>query len=89
MPGETDEQIDQVQAATALLKAVLGDALVAMYLHGSAASGKLRPQSDIDLLAVADGDLTADARCVRCGTVSRISAGAGLPARRGGFESGG
>lgn len=62
MQRKTAEQTDQIRAITAILKSVLGDALVALYLHGSAVSGKLRPQSDIDLLAVIDRDITNDQR---------------------------
>lgn len=53
---------DQIEAATAVLRDVLGDTLLALYLHGSAVSGGLRPQSDIDLLGVLDRPLTEDRR---------------------------
>lgn len=61
MPISTPEET-QARAATAILRDVLGDGLLAVYLHGSAASGKLRPQSDIDLLAVVDRGMTDDQR---------------------------
>lgn len=41
-----------------VLRDLFGDALVAVYLHGSAVSGGLRPGSDIDLLAVLDRPVT-------------------------------
>jgi predicted nucleotidyltransferase len=56
------EQTDQIQATHVALRRVLGDALIAVYLHGSAVSGKLQPQSDIDLLVVVDRDVTSDQR---------------------------
>lgn len=42
----------QVQAALDVLQGAFGEALLAVYLHGSAVSGGLQPQSDIDLIAV-------------------------------------
>lgn len=48
----------QVRAAMGALSGTLGEALLAVYLHGSAVSGGLRPESDIDLLAVIDRPLT-------------------------------
>jgi predicted nucleotidyltransferase len=44
-----EEQLDQ---AVALVQAVLRDALVGLYLFGSAVLGGLKPTSDLDLLAV-------------------------------------
>ncbi len=52
----------QAGQALAVLQRRLGPALLAVYLHGSARGGGLRPQSDVDLLAVTDGPLAADAR---------------------------
>jgi streptomycin 3"-adenylyltransferase len=48
----------EVRAATERIAGILGDDLRAIYLHGSAAAGPLRPQSDLDLLAVVGGGLT-------------------------------
>jgi streptomycin 3"-adenylyltransferase len=56
------EQTDQVQAATEALCRLLGDSLLAVYLHGSAVLGGLRPQSDIDLLAVIRRPMADDQR---------------------------
>ncbi|WEX89394.1 DUF4111 domain-containing protein [Sinorhizobium garamanticum] len=72
MPISTPEQT-QTQAATEILRDVLGDTLLAVYLHGSAASGKLRPQSDIDLLAVVDRGMTDDQRNDLLTALLRIS----------------
>ena len=38
----------------AIVRDVLGEALIGAYLHGSAVLGGLRPTSDIDVLAVID-----------------------------------
>jgi streptomycin 3"-adenylyltransferase len=47
--GVNQEQLDQVLA---ILGEVLGPDLVGAYLHGSTATGRLRPRSDLDVLAV-------------------------------------
>ena len=74
MQANTSEQTNQIRAATAALQSILGDALLAVYLHGSAASGKLQPQSDIDLLAVVDRALSDGQRNDLTKTLLRISA---------------
>jgi predicted nucleotidyltransferase len=51
----TEEQLD---AVVGLLGEVLGESLVGVYLHGSSVLGGLRPQSDLDVLAVGDRPLT-------------------------------
>ena len=65
---------EQVQAALAALRGILGEGLLAVCLHGSAVSGGLRPQSDIDLIAVIDDDLAADPRRDLVTALSRLSA---------------
>lgn len=45
---------DQIAQVAAALRRVCGEGLLALYLHGSAAGGGLRPQSDLDVLAVLD-----------------------------------
>lgn len=55
-------QNEQIQSALVILHRILGDALLGVYLHGSAVSGGLQPQSDIDLLAVVDAELTESQR---------------------------
>lgn len=73
MLGKAAEHTDQMRATVAALSGILGDALLAMYLHGSAVSGELRPQSDIDLLAVIDRGLTNDQRNDLVTALMRIS----------------
>lgn len=58
----TPHHTGQIQSALEILRRVLGDALLGVYLHGSAVSGGLKPQSDIDLLAVVERELTEDQR---------------------------
>lgn len=52
---------------------IFGDALLGVYLHGSAASGGLRPQSDIDLLAVTAREMTGAEREKLLAAMLRIS----------------
>lgn len=46
--------------ALPILHALFSESLVAVYLHGSAVTGGLRPHSDVDLLAVIDGPMTRE-----------------------------
>lgn len=55
-------EVKQVQAVVAALRAILPNALAAVYLHGSAAAGGLRPQSDIDLMAITSRTMTGAER---------------------------
>lgn len=75
-------QTDQMRAAVDALCEVLGDGLRALYLHGSAVSGQLRPQSDIDLLAIIDQSLRDDQRRDLLAALLRISGR--YPLRRAG-----
>jgi streptomycin 3"-adenylyltransferase len=50
---KVEGSMDQAQRVVSLVREVLADAVVGVYLHGSAASGALRPTSDVDLLIVA------------------------------------
>jgi streptomycin 3"-adenylyltransferase len=52
----------EAQRAIPVLERHLGDTLVAIYLHGSAVGGGLRPRSDVDILAVVDRPTTPDNR---------------------------
>ena len=45
-----------------ILERVLGDTLLAVYLHGSAVAGGLRRNSDVDLIAVVDQPIGAEPR---------------------------
>lgn len=62
MQENTPDNTNQIREVVATLWRVLGDALVAVYLHGSAVSGGLRPQSDLDLLVIIDSGITDDQR---------------------------
>ncbi|MFD1913954.1 nucleotidyltransferase domain-containing protein [Halodurantibacterium flavum] len=55
-------QTEQIQSALMILQRRLGNALLGVYLHGSAVSGGLQPQSDIDLLAVVQPELSESQR---------------------------
>ncbi|UFM66941.1 DUF4111 domain-containing protein (plasmid) [Paracoccus sp. MA] len=66
-------QFEQIPAALATLRNILGDALLAAYLHGSTASGQHRPQSDIDLLAVVDRALSEGQRSDLLAALLRLS----------------
>lgn len=72
----------QVADALGALQAIAGPSLRAVYLHGSAVSGGLRPQSDIDLLAIVEPGLTADQRERLLAALLRLSGR--YPAARGG-----
>lgn len=52
----------QLQAALALVQKILSLDVQALYLHGSAVAGGLRPQSDLDILAVVDVPLSDEQR---------------------------
>ncbi len=52
----------QTLAASAILKEILQDKLLGVYLHGSALGGVLKPQSDIDLLTVIKSSLKTEER---------------------------
>ena len=55
-------QNEQIQSVLGILHHSLGATLLGVYLHGSAVSGGLQPQSDIDLLAVVETELTESQR---------------------------
>ena len=77
LDGPDRRQLDRLLD---LLRAALGDALVGAYLFGSAALGGLRPESDLDLLAVSSRP-TADHERRRL--VERLLAISGRPTRQG------
>lgn len=62
MQGETPEHPNQTQTVLEILHGLFRDDLRAAYLHGSAVLGGLRPQSDVDFLAVIDSPLTETRR---------------------------
>ena len=73
----------QIAAATAIIRDVLGDAALAAYLYGSAVAGGLRPGSDLDILVVSSRSLTGDERAAIVQRLLPISGrrAAGGPAR--------
>ena len=52
----------QTLAASSILKEILQDKLLGIYIHGSALGGALKPQSDIDLLTVIKSSLNTEER---------------------------
>ena len=64
----------------AIVRDVLGEALIGAYLHGSAVLGGLRPTSDVDILAVIDRSTTEAERRTLVDRLLEIS---GRRARRG------
>jgi predicted nucleotidyltransferase len=52
----------QLDALVSLVRAVLGDVALGGYLHGSTATGRMQPTSDIDLLVVTARPMTDDER---------------------------
>ncbi len=64
----------QAGAALAALRGVLGGALRAVWLHGSAAAGGLRPGSDLDLMAVTGRPMEAGQRQGLLAALLRLSA---------------
>ena len=64
---------DAASRALPILKHCFGDALCAVYLHGSAVTGGLRPSSDVDLLVVIDQPTTLAIRALLVAELPRIS----------------
>lgn len=52
----------QIQEVLEALSSIFGEAIHGVYLHGSAVSGGLQPQSDIDLLAVTGRSMSLSER---------------------------
>ncbi|MFM5335791.1 aminoglycoside adenylyltransferase family protein [Aeromonas enteropelogenes] len=52
----------EAKHALSIVQALLAKSLVAVYLHGSAVAGGLRPNSDVDLIVVIDQPMTSEAR---------------------------
>ncbi|MCK8782257.1 aminoglycoside adenylyltransferase family protein [Rhizobium sp. NTR19] len=67
------DQSKQVPVALAALQDCLADCLCAVYLYGSAVSGGLRPQSDIDLLAMVDRRMTQRERANLLSSLLKLS----------------
>lgn len=62
MPAGEDGGPSEARVALEILYGTFEDALVAVYLLGSVVSGELRPQSDVDILAIIDAPMTDDQR---------------------------
>jgi streptomycin 3"-adenylyltransferase len=72
-----------VASVAQALRSVLGDALVGVYLHGSATVGGFHPErSDLDVLAVASRPLTPDEKRA----IARCLSEEVLPCPAGGLE---
>jgi predicted nucleotidyltransferase len=82
-PGGPEAPLETPPVArevVAIVRDVLGDALIGAYLHGSAVLGGLRPTSDIDVLAVIDRPTSEQERRA---IVDRLLDVSGRRARRG------
>lgn len=73
MKEETPRAPSEALAALRIVEDLLEGCLLAVYLHGSAVSGGLRPQSDVDLLVVTDEPMTDAMRRNLLGALLRIS----------------
>lgn len=73
----------QLEALVAVVRAVLGDAALGGYLHGSTATGNQQPTSDTDLLVVTSRPMTPEERRALVTGVLPLSGrrAAGGPAR--------
>lgn len=77
------ESVAYVDAAVDRLRSILGEDLVGVYLHGSAALGDFDPKrSDIDMLAVSSRSLSTDEKRRMVAELSQIS----LPSPAVGLE---
>ncbi len=63
----------EAKAAMSVAREIFADHLLAMYLHGSAVRDGLKPQSDVDLLAVIDQPMTDAIREKLVSSLMRIS----------------
>ncbi|PHM49536.1 aminoglycoside adenylyltransferase family protein [Xenorhabdus miraniensis] len=66
IPSEADKALLVIQKR-------LAESLVAIYLHGSAVVGGLRPLSDVDLLVVIDQPMTSEVRKCLTADLMKIS----------------
>ncbi|HYI31023.1 MAG TPA: aminoglycoside adenylyltransferase family protein [Bradyrhizobium sp.] len=76
MNGDATTPVE-AENALRILQECFRDALVAVYLHGSAVAGGLRPDSDIDILAVVNQPTTQTIRKALVAELMKIS---GYPA---------
>ncbi len=73
--------VNQCDRVVGLVRELLGDAIVGVYLHGSAVLGGLKPTSDLDVLVVAGRSMTPSERRELIGRLLPIS-GRGDPTGR-------
>lgn len=73
--------VDQCDRVVAVVRELLGEAVVGIYLHGSATIGGLKPTSDIDILVLINRPMTPDERRELIGRLLPIS-GRGDPTGR-------
>lgn len=59
---DSENPNSQLRATLELVQKILTPNVQALYLHGSAVAGGLRPQSDLDVLAVVDAPLSDEQR---------------------------
>ena len=64
---------EQIEAAQAVVRELLGDRLVGLYLGGSSVEGGVRPASDLDLLAVLGRSLSERERATLAERVMAVS----------------
>ena len=57
-----ENMVDQCDRVVAHVREVLGEAVVGVYLHGSAVVGGLKPTSDLDVLVVTNRSMTPGER---------------------------
>ena len=73
--------VDQCDRVVAIVRELLGEAVVGIYLHGSATIGGLKPTSDIDIFVLTNRPMTPDERRELIGRLLPIS-GRGDPTGR-------
>lgn len=73
MQEETRRTPTEALAALTIVEDLFEGSLVAVYLHGSAVSGALRPQSDVDLLVVTEQPMTDTMRESLLASLLRLS----------------
>ncbi|HHK0294686.1 TPA: nucleotidyltransferase domain-containing protein, partial [Pseudomonas aeruginosa] len=66
----------EAKRALPVIQQSLADSLVAVYLHGSAVAGGLRPKSDVDVLVVID---RATTHAIRARLVTELMKISGRP----------
>jgi hypothetical protein len=73
MNGDTPTIPGEASQALLIVQRCLGDSLLAVYLHGSAVAGGLRPGSDVDLLVVTNQPTTPKVRECLVAELRKIS----------------